>query len=102
MVLKLQISVTMATGIAKKGFTLSQRYIRKNEICPEKNVKGPRTVLLKDCHKMAREKLKKKRFFFHEKDSRFNTTIIHKSVFLIGQVPIKKYWLKTLFLLFNI
>ena len=49
MVLKLQISVTMATGIAKKGFTLSQRNITKNEICPEKNVKGPRTVLLKDC-----------------------------------------------------
>ena len=39
--------------------------------------------------KMAREKFQRKLYFFHEKDSRFNTRIICKSVFLIGQVPIK-------------
>ena len=32
---------------------------------------------------------------FHEKDSRFNPRLIHKSRFLIGQVPIEKYGLKT-------
>ena len=32
----------------------------------------------------------------------FNSRIIRKSVFLIGQVPIQKYGLKTLFSLFNI
>ena len=37
--------------------------------------------------------------FFHENDSRLNSLIIHKSV---RQVPIKKYGLITLFLLFNI
>ena len=40
--------------------------------------------------------------FFYEKDSRFNPRLVHKSRFLIGQVPIEKYWLKTQFLLFNI
>ena len=40
--------------------------------------------------------------FLYEKDSRFNPQLIHKSSFLIGQVPIEKYGLKTLFLLFNI
>ena len=52
--------------------------------------------------KMTREKFKKKWYFFYEKDSRFNPRLIHKSRFLIGQVPIEKYGLKTLFLLFNI
>ena len=51
--------------------------------------------------KMTREKFKKKRYFFYEKDSRFNPRLIHKSSFLIGQVPIEKYGLKTLFLLFT-
>ena len=51
---------------------------------------------------MARKKFQRKLYFFHEKDSRFNTRIIRKSVFVIGQVPIKKIGLKTLFLLFNI
>ena len=49
--------------------------------------------------KRTREKFQ---YFFYEKDSRFNTRLIHKSRFLIGQVPIEKYGLKTLFLLFNI
>ena len=52
--------------------------------------------------KMTREKFQRKCYFFYEKDSRFNPRLIHKSRFLIGQVPIKKYGLKTLFLLFNI
>ena len=29
----------MAIGIAKTGFTLQQRNITKNEVCPRKNVK---------------------------------------------------------------
>ena len=45
---------------------------------------------------MIREKFKRKRYFFYEKDSRFNPRLIHKSSFLIGQVPIEKYGLKTL------
>ena len=52
--------------------------------------------------KMTREKFQRKWYFFYEKDSRFNPRLIHKSRFLIGQVPIEKYGLKTLFLLFNI
>ena len=51
---------------------------------------------------MTREKFQRKRYFFYEKDSRFNPQLIHKSSFLIGQVPTEKYGLKTLFLLFNI
>ena len=48
--------------------------------------------------KMTREKFQRKwYFFFYEKDSRFNTRLIHKSRFLIGQVPIEKYELKSLF-----
>ena len=52
--------------------------------------------------KMTREKFLRKRYFFYEKDSSFNPRLIHKSSFLIGQVPMEKYGLKTLFLLFNI
>ena len=52
--------------------------------------------------KITREKFQRKWYFFYEKDSRFNPQFIHKSRFLIGQVPIEKYGLKTLFLLFNI
>ena len=52
--------------------------------------------------KMTREEFQRKRYFLYEKDSRFNPRLIHKSRFLIGQVPIAKYGLKTLFLLFNI
>ena len=52
--------------------------------------------------KMTREKFQRKLYFFYEKDSRFNPWLIYKSHFLIGQVPIEKYELKTLFLLFNI
>ena len=52
--------------------------------------------------KMTREMFQRKRYFFYEKDSRFNPRLIHKSSFLIGQVPIEKYGLKTLCLLFNI
>ena len=52
--------------------------------------------------KMTREKFQRKWYFFYEKDSRFNPRLIHKSRFLIGQVPIEKYGLKTPFLLFNI
>ena len=51
--------------------------------------------------KMAREN-KENDIFSMKKDSRFNTRLIHKSSYLIGQVPIEKYELKTLFLLFNI
>ena len=51
---------------------------------------------------MTREKFQRKQYFFYEKDSRFNPRLIHKSSFLIGQVPIEKYRLKTLFLLLNI
>ena len=53
--------------------------------------------------KMAREKFQRKcLLFFYEKDGRFNSRIINKGVFLIGQVPIKNYELKTQFLLFII
>ena len=52
--------------------------------------------------KMNREKFQRKWYFFYEKDSRFNPRLIRKSRFLIRQVPIEKYGLKTLFLLFNI
>ena len=51
---------------------------------------------------MTREMFQRKWYFFYEKDSRFNPRAIHKSSFLIGQVPIEKYGLKTLFSLFNI
>ena len=37
-----------------------------------------------------------------KKESRLNPRLIHKSRFLIGQVPIEKYGLKTPFLLLNI
>ena len=43
--------------------------------------------------RMTREKFQRKRYFFYEKDSRFNPRLIHKSSFLIGQVPIAKYGL---------
>ena len=52
--------------------------------------------------KMMRVKFRRKQYFFYEKDSRFNPRPIHKSSFLIGQVQIEKYGLKTLFLLFYI
>ena len=52
--------------------------------------------------KIARQKLQRKRLFFHQKDSRLNSRIIRKIIFLIGQAPIQNYGLKTLFLLFNI
>ena len=51
---------------------------------------------------MTREKFQRKRYFFYEKDTRFNPRLIHKNSFLIGQVPIETYGLKTLFLQFNI
>ena len=51
---------------------------------------------------MTREKFQRKQYFFYEKDSTFNPRLIHESSFLIGQVPIEKYGLKTLFLLFNL
>ena len=51
---------------------------------------------------MTREKFQRNDIFFGEKDSRFNPRLIHKSRFLIGQIPIEKYGLKTLLLLFNI
>ena len=43
---------------------------------------------------MARENFQRKQYFFHEKDSRFYPQIIRKSVFLTGQVPIKKIWVE--------
>ena len=36
--------------------------------------------------KMARETFQRKRYFFYQKESRFNPRLIHKSSFLIGQV----------------
>ena len=62
----------------------------------ESRPKGPRTVLMKDCPYKCPDKSFKE-IFFHGKDSRFNPRIIHKKVFLIGQVPIKIYGLKTVF-----
>ena len=44
--------------------------------------------------KLAREKFQRKRYFFHENEIRFFPQIIRKSVFLIGQVPIKKIWVE--------
>ena len=41
---------------------------------------------------MTREKFQRNRYFFCDKDSRFNPRLIHKSSFLIGQVPIEKIW----------
>ena len=41
---------------------------------------------------MDRKEFQRKRYFFHEKDSRFNTGIICQSAFVIGQVQIKKIW----------
>ena len=52
--------------------------------------------------KIARQNFQRKRLFFHQKDSRLNSRIFRKSIFLIGQAPIQKYGLKTLFLQFNI
>ena len=52
--------------------------------------------------KMSRKKFQRKFYFFYEKDRRFNPRLIHKSRFLIGQVPIEKYGLKTPVLLFNV
>ena len=46
---------------------------------------------------MTGEKFQRKRYFFYEKFSRLNPRLIHESSFLIGQVPIEKYGLKTLF-----
>ena len=46
---------------------------------------------------MTREKFQRKRYFFYEKDNRFNPRLTHKSRFFIGQVPIEKYGLKTVF-----
>ena len=72
---------------------------------PSKNMMGSiflRRLIITLPIKMTREKFQRKRYYFYEKDSRFNPRLIHKSSFLIGQVPIEKYGLKTLFLLFNI
>ena len=52
--------------------------------------------------KMSRKKFQIKFYFFYEKDKRFNPRLIHKSRFLIGQVPIEKYGLKTPVLPFNV
>ena len=38
---------------------------------------------------MTREKFQRQRYFFYEKDSRFNPRLIHNNSFLIGQVSIK-------------
>ena len=56
-------------------------------------MKGPRTVLMNYVLpiKMAREKFQRKRYFFHENDSRFYPQVIRKSIFLIGQVPIAPF-----------
>ena len=43
---------------------------------------------------MTREKFQRKQYIFHEHDSRFYPQIISKSVFLLGQVPIKKIWVE--------
>ena len=51
--------------------------------------------------KIAKEKFQRKRFL-HEKYSWFSPPMICESAFSIGKVQIKKYGLKTLFLLLNI
>ena len=46
---------------------------------------GPRTVLMKDCpQKWSEKSFKENDIFFYEKDSNFNSRIIHTSVFRIG------------------
>ena len=65
-------------------------------------IEGPRTVLMNDCPKQNdQRKVSKKTIFYHENDSRFYPQVILKENFLIGHVPIKKYGLNALFLLFN-
>ena len=44
--------------------------------------------------KMDREKFQRQRYFFYEKDSRFNPRLINKNSFPIGQVPIEKIWVE--------
>ena len=46
---------------------------------------------------MTRDKFQRKWYFYYEKDSSFNPRLIHKSRFLIEQVPIEKYGLKIQF-----
>ena len=58
---------------------------------------------MKNAHKNRQiKRFSKKMVFLHGKDRWLSQRIIHKSLFLIGQIPILKYGLKTLFLLFNI
>ena len=77
-----------------KKTTIDMKYIRLERTSDSLNEGLP--------IKMTREKFQQKWYFFYEKDSRFNPWLIHKSRFLIGQVPTEKYGLKTPFLLFNI
>ena len=52
--------------------------------------KGPRTVLMKDCPLKRPEKsFKENDIFSMKKIVGFNPRLIHKSSFLIGQVPIE-------------
>ena len=60
-----------------------------------KMTKGARTVFLNDCPYNGQRTVSKNTIFFHGKYSRFYPQIIRKSVFLIGQVPKKKYGLKS-------
>ena len=50
---------------------------------------------------MAREKFQRKRYFSMKRIVGSTLKLSAKVIFLIGQVPIKKYGLKTLFLLLN-
>ena len=43
---------------------------------------------------MTRKKFQRERYFFHEKDGRFNPRLIHNCSFLIGQAPIEKIWVE--------
>ena len=49
---------------------------------------------------MVREKFKRKWYFFHKKDKRFNYRIIRKVFFSLDKYPLK-YGLKSLFFLFQ-
>ena len=85
-------------GVQKTFDSIRQKYYWPN-LFKERTSDSHNEVL---PMKMTREKFQRKLYFFYEKDSRSNPRLIHKSCFLIGKVPIEKYGLKTLFLLFNI
>ena len=68
-----------------------------------RTIKGPRTVLMKDCpEKLPEKSFNENDIFSMKKVVGSTLDLSTESLFLIGQVPIEKYGLKTPFLLFNI